>query len=138
MNKSIFDPVRQGFLLNLWRNTAGLPDIDFLAPAKLQNTFAELNENRDRLFSSKFIEYMRNRLIMGGMRYGVVNQQGKPQYDRLTAIKRRLSIYEKTGNTEPLVDVANLCMFEFCESTHPNKHFRATDNDGHVDVIEKN
>lgn len=79
-------------------------------------------------WSDLFEKYMRNRLMMGGLRYGVFGQKGKPKYNSIESIKRRIEQYEKTGNTEFLVDVANLCMVEFVEGVHPNKHFSATDD----------
>lgn len=79
-------------------------------------------------WSDLFEKYMRNRLMMGGLRYGVFGQKGKPKYNSIESIKRRIEQYEKTGNTEFLVDVANLCMVEFVEGVHPNKHFHAADD----------
>lgn len=77
-------------------------------------------------WSPQFETYMRNRLLLGGMRYGknFTNEPGKPQYDRVKSIRKRLDDYEVTGNLEKLVDVANLCMLEFEEGRHPLRHFR--------------
>ena len=76
-----------------------------------------------------FERLMRNRLIMGALRYGVLGAPGKPQYDRVASMEKRLRKYRETGNMELLVDVANLCLCEFAECHHPNKHFEAVDGD---------
>lgn len=75
---------------------------------------------------------MRNRLIMGAIRYGLLKTSGKPQYDRVNSMRQRLDLYEASGNAEHLVDIANICLCEFEESTHPKFHFTAQDNTTHV------
>lgn len=74
---------------------------------------------------------MRHRLIMGGLRYGRIHEE-KPKYDRISSAISRLNKYSKTGNLEFLVDVANLCLLEFEEGNHPNKHFNSIDDGEHV------
>lgn len=91
--------------------------------------------NMDKLsdteWSPKFEKYMRNRLIMGAFRYGHLHDPKKPQFDRIVSARKRLELYEKTGNTEYLVDVANMCLLEFEEGTHPSKHFKSMDDGKH-------
>lgn len=78
---------------------------------------------------------MRNRLIIGAFRYGR-NFQGessdKPQYDRVGRILRYCEQYQKTGNLEILVDIANTAMLEFGEGNHPDAHFSAIDDGEHT------
>lgn len=103
------------FLDDLWRWKCGLPE-------------GEREDYDSRLkteWSTEFEYLMRNRLIVGSYRYGLIGADGKPKYDRLKAIRTRLDDYEKGGNLERLVDVANLCLLEFCETDHPLKHFRS-------------
>lgn len=88
-------------------------------------------------WSDKFEIYMRNRLLMGGLRYGLFGDPKKHKYDSVSSIKKRLALYEETGNTEYLVDIANLCMVEFVEGNHPNKHFSATDDVRRIGVERK-
>lgn len=83
-------------------------------------------------WSDEFEQYMRNRLIMGGIRYGLLNAPGKPKYDRCTDIKRRIDLYAKDGNLEHLVDIANICLCEFVEGEHPLRHFAAGDDTQHT------
>ena len=86
-------------------------------------------------WSDLFEKLMRNRLIMGALRYGLLHAPGKPQYDRIASMIKRLRIYEETGNKERLVDVANLCLLEFEECNHPKAHFSSEDDtDVHVAV----
>jgi hypothetical protein len=83
-------------------------------------------------WSSEFETLMRNRLAMGYFRYGPLNRQAKGKYDNCGSMVKRLSLYKSTGNLEHLVDVANLCLVEFLNGNHPNKHFAAQDDSEHV------
>jgi hypothetical protein len=78
---------------------------------------------------------MRNRLIMGAIRYGRLNAPDKRQYDRVGSIIERAKIYMETGNCELLVDIANLALLEFEEGRHPNRHFEGGDSENHVSHI---
>lgn len=119
---------RDRFTRNAWRRLAGLPESDELPP-----TLAELRQTE---WSQAFEALMRNRLILGAFRYGRLGGQFKPQYDRTQAILLRTAQYAATGNLELLVDVANLAMLEFVEGRHPRKHFRASDDGAHVEVVK--
>lgn len=94
-----------------------------------KQTLANLERSE---WSPRFEMLMRNRLIMGALRYGVLGAANKPQYDRVGSMERRLRQYVATGNTELLVDVANLCLCEFVEGKHPNRHFHSIDDGDHV------
>jgi hypothetical protein len=80
-------------------------------------------------WSDAFEQAMRNRLIIGALRYGLIGARGKPVYDRLGGIQKRLSQYRLSGNRECLVDIANLALLEFVEGKHPRAHFRALNGD---------
>jgi len=84
-------------------------------------------------WSGLFEKLMRNRLIIGAFRYGKLNAKGKPQWDRMERVLMCVEEYRKTGNTEHLVDGANMFLLEFEEGEHPNKHWEATD-DGDIHV----
>lgn len=118
------------FLDDLWRWKCGLPpgDGDFEAFAAAQ-------------WSDEFERLMRNRLIMGALRYGPLGARGKPQYDRVASIKKRLDKYAADGNLEMLVDAANLALLEFVEGRHEKRHMRAVGVEGdtvedHVQVVD--
>ena len=81
-------------------------------------------------WSQQFEQLIRNRLIMGCLRYG--RFWGKrPAYDYVADMARRLDLYRRTGNTELLVDIANESMLAFHHDTHPHKHFRSADDGAH-------
>lgn len=102
---------------------AGLfPNIPRMPPSTLLTTLAKTE------WSETFETYMRNRLIIGALRYGPINTP-KPRYNRMAGICKRLNQYTTTGNLECLVDVANLALLEFVEGTHPKRHWRALDDD---------
>jgi hypothetical protein len=94
-------------------------------PIKPRFTLAQLEQE----WSPEFERLQRNRLMMGCLRYGQIGAPGKKEWDRRKGIKKRLEQYEQTGNTECLVDIANLAMLEFVEGQHPLKHFGALDGD---------
>jgi hypothetical protein len=94
----------------------------------------DITQLRKSEWCYEFEQYMRNRLLFGAMRYGQLGKEGKPQYDRISDMIRRLQLYMETGNQEHLVDVANLCLCEYVEGVHPNKHFASSDDGIHTEV----
>ena len=108
---------------------------DLLMKAGLRTPKEILKELEHSEWSPRFEELMRNRLIMGALRYGVLHAPGKKKYDRVGRMGDLLREYADTGNTECLVDVANLALMEFEEGVHPNKHFSAADDKQHTKVI---
>lgn len=116
------------FLTNLWRWKCGLPE------SETESRVVSLPELQASEWSPKFERLMRNRLIMGALRYGRLGVTGKPQYNRIDSAVTRLERYLETGNTEILVDAANLCLVEFVEGKQPNRHFHAVDDGEHVKI----
>lgn len=112
------------FLANLWRWKCGVEEIT-------PQPIPDLISLRESEWSVKFETLMRNRLVMGAIRYGRINTH-RPAYDRMKSIDSRLTSYKLTGNDELLVDIANLCLLEFVEGKHPLKHFKAYDDAEHV------
>lgn len=113
------------YLLNLWRWKCGLSEID-----KQQTT--DINSLYISEWNKEFEQLMRNRLVMGALRYGKIYQQNKPKYNRTDSMVSRINKYVESGNKEYLVDVANLCLLEFTECYHPKAHFNSIDDGEHV------
>ena len=86
---------------------------------------------RRREWSPSFERLMRNRLIMGAMRYGGIYSRKISSRKYIDSIIRRLYMYEAGGNSEHLVDVANLCLVLFESSDHPLHHFHSGDGQEH-------
>lgn len=85
-------------------------------------------------WSAEFEQLMRNRMLMGAFRYGRFGEHaeaGGSPHDNCASIEKHVALYRTTGNTEHLVDVANLAMKEFCVGVHPLKHFAALDDAAH-------
>lgn len=79
-------------------------------------------------FSEDYVSKMKNRMITSFYKYGPVAKNAKLGNDAIKDLKKRLCLYEETGNTEWLVDVGNFAMIEFVYPRHLNAHFRATDS----------
>ena len=120
MNKSFFAH-------NLWRWKCGIPEKEIKKPIN----YGDLQKTE---WSSEFENLQRNRLIMGAFRYGLISEPGKPTYDRIEAAIKRLRAYQRSGNDELLVDVANFMMLEYIEGVHPEKHFNSVDDGEHVRI----
>lgn len=95
----------------------------------------DLERLRKSEWSAEFERLMRDGLVMGAFRYGKLGDPHKPQYNRLEDIIYRARRYRETGNDELLRDIANLCLIEFVEGTHPNKHFSAADDGDHTSSV---
>ncbi len=120
------------FILNLWKWKCGIEEDSFI-PIEMhdEKSLAETE------WSGEFEQLMRNRLIFGAYRYGYrINDPKKPAYDRIGSAFLRLKKYQKTGNREHLVDVANMLLLEFEEGIHPLSHFEAGDDTQHTKKLE--
>jgi len=89
-------------------------------------------------WSDRFVRYMRNRMAMGGYRYGIMRDPETPKYDNIGSLKARADLYLETGNQEHLVDIANLALVEFIQGCcHPNPYWSPRDDDLHTKELEK-
>ena len=77
---------------------------------------------------------MIHRITFGSYRYGRKNSPIKKNYDYVGSIRSRLKEYIEHGNLEHLIDIANLCMLEFEQGQHPNRHFKLIDDGEHVEA----
>lgn len=102
------DLLRQEFFSNAWRELAGRKPIEY-------RRMPDLEKLRETEWSADFERLMRNRLVMGAIRYGAIGAAGKPKYDRIGRAIKELDAFRKDQNTERLVDVANMMLLHFCE-----------------------
>lgn len=79
-------------------------------------------------FSKNFAQGMADRMSVSFCKYGAVADAYPHRVDAIASLKARLERYERDGNTEWLMDVANFAMIEFMRPRHPEAHFRATDS----------
>ena len=68
--------------------------------------------------SPEFALHCLNRKVLGALRYGLMAQPGKPRYDRVSDMIRRLEAYRRDRNAEHLCDIANLAELEYVEGDH--------------------
>lgn len=94
-----------------------------------------LSQLQHSQWSIEFEQLMRNRLLIGRFRYGLMRKQKPNGYDNIGSALKRLKLYKETGNLEHLVDAANLCLVEFVTGQHPDKHFEAADDGEHVEKL---
>ncbi len=78
------------------------------------------NDTTRRLRS--FMQAMIYRIIQGHYRYGEPNKRKK----YLTRLKMELEAYEKEGNAEHLINVANYCFLELEAPENRKIHFDNT------------
>lgn len=82
-----------------------------------------------RTWSMSFIEKMKNAIEMSHYKYGWPSQTYPELAQAYKCIKERLELYEKTHNTEYLVDVANFAMLEFKFPAFEDATYNSTDSD---------
>lgn len=81
-------------------------------------------------WSDQFERLMRNRLMMGALRYGGLRTPSNPGATtdlNVNQMIQRTQRYIETGNAENLVDVANFALAEFVQQRHPKFHFESID-----------
>ena len=68
---------------------------------------------------TEFCQRMANRLIVGEWRYGKANSRQR----YMSRLRKELKAYEKSGNAEQLVNIANYAFLEMIQPEHPQAHF---------------
>ena len=75
-------------------------------------------------YSEKFDTLRKNRMEVSFHKYGPVKENyGNKLVKAVDNLRARLDLYDRTGNTEYLADVANFAMIEFMYPQHPKAHF---------------
>ena len=87
------------------------PDPETLRREEWSHTFATLVGPIPRELQT----LMRQNLVMGAFRYGRLGAEGKPRWNRMKDIQRRLALYVQNHNLEHIVDCLNLAMCEYVE-----------------------
>ena len=95
-----------------------------------------LDELRELQRSTVFERLCSNRMVLGTFRYGLMRPGHGNGYDNVSSIIKRSQLYQETGNTEHLCDIANLAMIEFMTSQHPSRHFHAADDGIHTNSLD--
>ncbi len=125
---------KEHYLSNLWKWKCGIKEDE-----EVSKDTVNFEEYKVTEWSPEFENLMRNRLIMGAIRYGRMGHgskpDGKPNYDRIESIRKRLEFFEKTGNAEWLIDIGNMALLMFEEKQHPNFHFKSIDDGYHDKII---
>jgi hypothetical protein len=78
--------------------------------------------------SPQFIQGMADRMSTSYYKYGAVADAYPSKVDAIASLKVRLDRYERTGNLEYLMDVANFAQIEYMRPRHPDAHFKAEDS----------
>ena len=119
------------FFQNAWRWHLGMSELtEEYHDANTYGSLPSIEELRKESFGNEFCSLMNNRMVMGRFRYGSRKQKAThPAYIR--AAKRRIELYEESGNTEHLVDAGNYLRMEFETPLHPNGHFKSVDDGEH-------
>lgn len=90
-------------------------------------------KNREEIlkrdFSESFVDKMKNSIEMSYYKYGNANKTYPELAQAYKCIKERLEAYEKSHNTEFLVDVANFAMLEYMYPSFEDAHYIPTDSD---------
>lgn len=105
-----------------------------------QTPKVSIPEMRRSQWSEEFERLMRNRMTVGGYRYGRIHQQTEVtvRFDNIGSIITRAERYRRDGNKEHLVDIANLALIEFVlGNCHPSPHFTSVDDGYHTEPLQE-
>jgi hypothetical protein len=73
---------------------------------------------------------MKHDTVMGYFKYGPVDiNAGNGLTDMIENLKKNLTKYEETKNTEYLISVAVYAMFEFTNPQFPGAYYKPTESD---------
>ena len=77
--------------------------------------------------SPEFHKRMQQAMTVSYHKYGPVKDAYPHKVNAIASLKKRLALYEDTGNADYLVDIANFAMIEFMLPAHPENHDTPTD-----------
>lgn len=90
-----------------------------------------LESLRETEWDQEFERLMRNRLIMGAFRYGLLKDKHTHGYLLLDGMLRLIEQYRKTGNLEFMVDLANYALLEYVAQRGAGGAFVSVDDGDH-------
>ena len=108
---------------------------DRLEQQAFPRTLPPIESLRVTEWSPRFEQLMRNRLLMGAFRYGLMEIERHQKWRMLEAMRKRIDQYEATGNLELMVDVANLCLLEFEFPSIDGAAWAPVDDGEHVQMM---
>ena len=79
-------------------------------------------------WNTAFIERMKNSMVVSYYKYGPLRDAYPEKINAIESLKVRLAAYERTGNADFLVDVANFALIEATAPRHPKAHYAAQDS----------
>lgn len=75
-------------------------------------------------YSNRFDVLRKNRMETSYHKYGPLKENyGNRLVSAIDNLKKRLELYDQTGNTEYLCDIANFAMIEYMYPQHEKAHF---------------
>ena len=77
--------------------------------------------------SQRFHDLMDNAMTVSFHKYGPVADAYPHKVNAIQSLKKRLRLFEQTGNGDYLVDIANFAMIEFMHPGHEDYKFEPTD-----------
>lgn len=87
------------------------------------------NDILRRDFSEEFAAKMKNAIEVSHYKYGWMSKTYPELAQAYKCIRERLELYEKTHNTECLVDIANFAMIEYKHPSFADAKYVPTDSD---------
>lgn len=88
-------------------------------------------------YSKLFLRGMLNRISVSHQKYGFIADHFPDNTDALACARAQVEAYQRTGNTEHLIDAANYLMFEFIHPAVPDAFFKPTDSKGSIGIVRK-
>lgn len=89
-----------------------------------------MSETREQIlrrdYSTEFDSLRQNAIVQSHYKYGWMSETYPALASAFGSLKQRVELYERTGNADWLVDIANFAMIEFKHPAHPDYHFRRT------------
>ena len=82
-----------------------------------------------RDYSNEFDSLRKNSIVQGHYRYGWMSDTYPHTADAFGSLKKRVELYEETGNADWLIDIANFAMIEFAHPAHPSYHFKRVNHE---------